>query len=135
MCLGRNRQEKYNYPQDRIHWLGSISESYYHQILSISHVHYYLTVPFVLSWSLLEALAVGLPVVASKTQPVEEVITHDQSGLLADFFNTQQQFDLLSKILDDDLLARSLSKSATSKAKKYSCQVSLDGWASVLGLA
>ena len=127
-------QKKFNYPQDRIHWLGSISESKYHEILSISNVHYYLTVPFVLSWSLLEALSVGLPVVASKTQPVEEVIVDNKTGLLADFFDTNQQFILLNKVLDDKSLSLFLSQNAKVASKNYSCQASLDSWSSVLGL-
>ena len=57
-------KDTYYLPPDRVHWTGSISESKYHEILSISDIHYYLSVPFVLSWSLLEAMSVGIPIVA-----------------------------------------------------------------------
>ena len=60
----------------RTHWLGSLQTDDYHRVLASSDVHLYLTVPFVLSWSLLEAMAAGCSIVASDTPPVREVIRH-----------------------------------------------------------
>ena len=105
-------QENLDFPSDRIHWLGSISENEYHQVLSVSNVHLYLTVPFVLSWSLLEVMSVGIPIVASNTPPVAEVIDHEKSGLLVDFFDVDAQVEAINKILDNPLLADSLSDSS-----------------------
>ena len=126
--------DTFDYPSDRIHWLGLVSESKYQDVLSISDVHLYLTVPFVLSWSLIEAMSVGLPIVASDTQPVREVITHLQSGFLVDFFNPSSQAEAVIQILDDPELRQNLSSGAKTRASAYSCQESLDSWASVLGL-
>jgi glycosyltransferase involved in cell wall biosynthesis len=70
------------------------------QLLAVSDLHVYLTVPFVLSWSLLNALACGATVLASNTAPVREMIEHDKNGLLADFFDVEGLVDLAGRVLD-----------------------------------
>jgi glycosyltransferase involved in cell wall biosynthesis len=75
---------------ERISFLGRIPYSDYLAVLRRSAVHVYLTYPFVLSWSLLEAMACGCLIVGSRTPPVEEVIRHEENGLLVDFFDTSQ---------------------------------------------
>jgi glycosyltransferase involved in cell wall biosynthesis len=74
----------------RVHFLGRIPYGDYVALLRKSSVHVYLTYPFVLSWSLIEALSAGCLVVGSRTPPVEEVIRHEDNGLLVDFFSTEE---------------------------------------------
>jgi glycosyltransferase involved in cell wall biosynthesis len=71
----------------RVHFVGRIPYSQFLPLLQISSAHVYLTVPFVLSWSLLEALAAGCIVVGSATGPVMEVIDHGRNGFLADLLS------------------------------------------------
>ena len=73
----------------RVHFLGHVPYEYFVPLLQISTVHVYLTYPFVLSWSLLEAMSAGCAIVASDTQPLHEAIAHNETGRLVNFFDTK----------------------------------------------
>ncbi len=73
--------------QQRVHFVGKIPHTLLTELMQISTVHVYLTYPFVLSWSLLEAMSVGCMIVASNTAPVREQIRNNENGILVDFFD------------------------------------------------
>lgn len=64
---------------NRVHFLGMLERKLYLAMLKLSACHIYLTTPFILSWSFLEAAALGVPIVASDTAPVREM--ENLSGL------------------------------------------------------
>ena len=70
---------------DRVHFLGKVPYAAYQQIIQISRAHVYLTVPFVLSWSSMEAMSMGATIIASDTAPVREVMKHGENALMVDF--------------------------------------------------
>ena len=73
----------------RVHFLGTVPCAQFVSMLQLSTVHVYLTYPFVLSWSLLEAMSAGCAIVASDTAPVREAIIDNETGRLVDFFDVE----------------------------------------------
>ncbi len=103
---------------ERIHFLGYVSYARYLQVLRITTVHAYFTYPFILSWSLLEAMALGCLVVASKTPPVEEVIEHDQNGLLVPFHSPHVFAGQVVKLMADPFAYSHLSTNARNSVRE-----------------
>ncbi len=103
----------------RVHFLGKVPYQNYQQVIQLSRCHIYLTVPFVLSWSLLECMAMEATIVASGTAPVREVITHGRNGLLFDFFSpdalANQVVEVLSNPDDFVHLGKQARKDAVAK--------------------
>jgi glycosyltransferase involved in cell wall biosynthesis len=91
---------KDRYDLARFLFTGLLSPGELVQLFAISDLHIYLTVPFVLSWSLMDALACGTTVLASNTAPVREMIRHGENGLLVDFFDVDGFVELAEKVLD-----------------------------------
>ena len=117
---------KDNYPLDRILFLGRIPPDQLVSLFSISDLHIYLTAPFVLSWSLMDALACGATVMASDTAPVREMIRHGENGLLFDFFDVEAADLLANQVLDDPGMFATLGHSGTEIIQtRYSLDVCL----------
>ena len=85
----------------RVHFVGQVPYANFVSLLQLSTVHVYWTYPFVLSWSLIEAMSAGAPIVASDTAPLREVIQHGENGLLVDFFSVDGLVEQVCTLLDD----------------------------------
>ena len=85
----------------RVHFLGHIAYQHFTTLLQLSKVHVYLTYPFVLSWSLLEAMSAGCAIVASDTRPVQEAIRHGDTGRLVHFFDAAGLANEVCNLLAD----------------------------------
>ncbi len=96
----------------RVHFVGKLSYPNFIQLLQISTVHVYLTYPFVLSWSLMEAMSVGCSIVASNTEPIREVIKNNETGILVDFFDQQEIVKSVTELLNNSKERESLGRHA-----------------------
>jgi glycosyltransferase involved in cell wall biosynthesis len=110
----------------RFHFVGLLPPSQLAHLFRITDLHLYLTVPFVLSWSLLNALACGATVLASDTAPVREVITPGANGLLAEFFDVDGFVEQAGRVLDDPAASRHLGAAGAAMVRdRYSLDVCL----------
>ena len=100
---------------DRVHFLGSVPYDKFVEVIQISRCHIYLTMPFVLSWSLLESMSMEATIVASDVAPVREALNHDKTGLLVDFFDP----DALASTVSDVLAAPSNYAHLGPAARKH----------------
>lgn len=102
----------------RVHFVGRLPFEEYLKLLQISSVHVYLTVPFVLSWSLLEAMAAGCVVIGSNTAPVREFLKHGVNGLLVDFFSPGEIADMVDRVLENPRRDRELGLKARADMRR-----------------
>lgn len=112
----------------RVHFTGKLPYKTYRAVLRISEVHVYLTYPFVMSWSLLEAMASECVVIGSDTAPVREVIVDGVNGLLVDFFDAEAIAGNVCQVLKSPDDFSVIGKSAKSTASKFDVKHGLQGY-------
>lgn len=103
----------------RIHFLGHIPYTVFIPLLQLSRVHVYLTYPFVLSWSLLEAMSAGCAILASDTQPLHEAIVDGETGRLVDFFDHNALAEKAIALLDSPDERARLGQNARKHAQTH----------------
>jgi glycosyltransferase involved in cell wall biosynthesis len=117
--------QEVHFDKNRVHFLGKLPYVDFMTVLQISSAHVYLTVPFVLSWSMLEAMAVGCVVIGSNTAPVTEVI-NGKNGLLVDFFSPSEIAAKVDEILSNPKKYVSMRKNARETiVNNYNVQKSI----------
>ncbi|HEX8322656.1 MAG TPA: glycosyltransferase [Tepidisphaeraceae bacterium] len=114
------------YDLERIKFVGRVPPDELARTLAATDLHVYLTVPFVLSWSMMDAMSCGAVVLASDTAPVREMIQDGQNGLLADFFDPDDFADKACRVLSDPAAHRELGRAAEKMiAERYSLEAVL----------
>ncbi|HJZ90501.1 MAG TPA: glycosyltransferase [Gemmataceae bacterium] len=115
-----------SYDRSRFGFLGLLPPTELAKLFNLTDVHIYLTVPFVVSWSLLNALACGATVLASDTPPVREMIKQGVNGVLCDFFDTDAMAELTIQLIDRRDEYRVLGRQGAAIIReKYSVDVCL----------
>jgi len=104
--------EEFDIDLSRVHFVGHLPFDEYINLLQISSAHIYLTYPFVLSWSVLEAMSMGCCVIASDTQPVAEIVKDKYNGFLFDFFNITQLVKNVEYALDNQYKMQEIRQNA-----------------------
>jgi len=107
----------------RVHFVGTLPYKDFVSLLQVSMVHVYLTYPFVVSWSLLEAMSLGCAVVASDVAPVREFVAHDVNGCLTSFFDGQALVNAVAALLESPQ-----DRARLGAAARASVQNSYDLW-------
>lgn len=103
-------EEKVDYDPARTHFVGLVKEPEFIKMLQVSSLHAYLSIPFVLSWSCLNAMSVGVPVIASDNAPVQEVITDGKNGRLVDPKNVDVIAEHMVALLNDPAQAKQVGR-------------------------
>ena len=103
----------------RVHFFGRIPYKSFVALMQITRVHVYLTYPFVLSWSLLEAMSAGAAVVASDTPPLREVIVDGENGRLFPFFDRGALVDRVCELLVDHGQRQALGHAAREHVRAH----------------
>jgi glycosyltransferase involved in cell wall biosynthesis len=99
----------------RVHFLGQIPYADLIALMRIARAHVYLTVPFVVSWSMLEAMALEKVVVASDVPPVRQFVRHGETGLLVDFFNPTEIAETIARVLADPAAHEAIGRAARAE--------------------
>lgn len=121
-------------PADRVHFLGHLPYNRYVNLLQVSAAHVYLTYPFVLGWSCIEAMSAGCAIIGSRTAPVQEVIRDGENGHLVDFFDIEGLAARILSVLADPVAARKLGEQARQDAiSRYDwSRVSWPAWQALI---
>jgi glycosyltransferase involved in cell wall biosynthesis len=121
------------FDRERVHFLGQVPYETHIALLRRSDAHVYFTYPFVASWSLREAMAIGCAIIGSDTQPVREFITHEETGLLAPFLEPGRLADSILRLLEEPKLAQKLRVGARAYAEAHlDREAYLDAYATLI---
>lgn len=103
---------------ERLWFLNSVPQTVVAEVLGISDLHVYPSRPYVLSRSLVEAMAAGCVVLAADTAPVREVVSHERTGLLVRAEDLDAWERQASVVLDAPAAFRPLGAAAAGEVRE-----------------
>lgn len=120
----------------RVHFPGQVTYGQFVRVLQISAAHLYLTYPFVLSWSMIEAMSLECRLIASDVEPVREVAQDGVNARLFGFFDRAAMVDRVRRAIEEPEEAAALARTARSHAvERYDFKtVCLPRWRDFLGV-
>jgi glycosyltransferase involved in cell wall biosynthesis len=113
--------------------MGKVPRAQFLWALKVSAAHVYLTYPFVLSWSMLEAMACGALVIASDTASVREVIQDGENGRLVGFFDAPGIAELTLDALSAPQAQQAMRERARADVQRYDYEAGLAGYDQLIG--
>ncbi|GHU10417.1 glycosyl transferase [Betaproteobacteria bacterium] len=117
----------------RLHFTGAVPPETIRAVLTVSRAHVYLSHPFVLSYSPVEAMSCACPLVLGDTEATREIAAHEQHALFADGLDPQAVAEAVLRLLDDEDLSRRLGQAARARAREhYDLKVCLPEWERVI---
>ena len=114
-CYREQALERYDIDNERVHFTGRLTHEGFRKVVQISSAHIYLSRPLFLSWSIVEAMSMGAPIVASKGEMVEEILHHSENAILVDYHNPEQISEAAVKLVKNAELAKELGQNARKK--------------------
>ncbi len=81
--------------------------------------------------SVIEAMALGLPVVSTNVGGIPFLIEHEKDGILVDKNNSEDMTEAIIRIASNTNLAKSLSQNARSKVEHYDWSIVKEKWFSL----
>lgn len=125
--------EKYDIDHQRVHFTGRLIHEGFRKVIQISSAHVYLTRPLFMSWSAVEAMSMGAPIVAADEALVREFIRHEREGLLVDHYNPRAIADAVIRLLQDNALAARLGQQARDRiVQHYDINDTVARWMEVI---
>ncbi len=125
--------EKYDIDHNRVHFTGRLTHEGFRKAVQISSAHCYLTRPLFLSWSAVEAMSMAAPIVASDEKLVREIMEHNETALLVDYFDPKEIAESIVKLVDDKALAQRLGNNARNKVvDNFDIQKTVKHWMQII---
>ena len=127
--------EKYDIDLDRVHFTGRLVHEGFRKVIQISSAHVYLTRPLFLSWSAVEAMSMGAPIIASDHALVREFMQHEENALLVETNDPDAIAAAVVRLVEDRELSRRLGNTArNSIVDKYDIAHTVAQWKHLISL-